>query len=276
MIRKLFALAVAALLLPGLLCGAAAEEQPEQIPATPTDLVCDHLNTKTIIYFYDSPLYTSVSSASHRVSGSATVETVCVDCGEVLSSETANAEEIRPHSMKKGVCALCGYREKTKAKTSGREKDLPGERTIYAQKDNSAEGLMTLTLSTIDLDALARANVATVLVRGERGTAAIALEVQEMRALAKTNGADLYLELEEQEDGSFFAGVCLVSGNSEKTDAGEEGVSLRFYQEIKEEVRASVAPVNEDRLVETSSTWNDRGFWTVPYVREGTYFLFQK
>ena len=277
MLRKSFAPAIAALLLLFLLCGFAAAEEAEQIPATPTDLECAHIHTKTITYFFDAPLYTPVSSASHRVSGPATVDTVCVDCGKVLATERADAEEIRPHRMKKGVCALCGYREKSPAwSVEEMDKDLPGERTFYAREDGDAEGLLSMTLSGVDLVALQNANISTVLVRGERGIAAIALEVPEMRAQAEINNAELYMELEEQEDGSFFAGVSLLSGPEERKPAGDDGISLRFYRQQKEEVRVSVAPANEDRLVEAPGTWNDNGFWSVPYVEEGTYFLLQQ
>ena len=275
MIRKSFVFAVAAALLLCLLCGSAAAED-DPVPATPTDLECAHPVTKTIIYFYDSPLYTSVSSASHRVSGPATVQTVCAECGEVLESwQENNAEEIRPHRMKKGVCALCGYREKTLAAVTSAVNDLPGERTFYAQQEEGTQGLMSLTLSNVDLVALENAHITTVIVRGERGIAAIALEVAEIRVQTELNHADLYLELEEQEDGSFFAGVCLITDPGEKKEAGEEGITLRFYQEQKEDVRVSMAPVDGEQMVEAASSWNENGFWTVQYVREGTYFLLQ-
>ena len=106
MIRKSFVSAMAALLLLVLLPFPGTAEA-DKAPATPTDLACLHEHVKTTIYFFDSPAYTLISAASHRVSGQATIETACLDCGEVLSSEwTSSAEEIRPHRMKKGVCAL--------------------------------------------------------------------------------------------------------------------------------------------------------------------------
>ena len=72
------ALLLAALLAVSGLCAA------EEMPATPTDLaetdtepesgtepvpVCAHENVSQVIYFFDSPSYTSLSAASHRVSG---------------------------------------------------------------------------------------------------------------------------------------------------------------------------------------------------------------
>ena len=84
MMRKAIAAAVLLLLLAALAGVCTAEEAP----ATPTDLTeqetvqepetepvqepapeCPHENVSTIIYFFDSPSYTSLSAASHRVSG---------------------------------------------------------------------------------------------------------------------------------------------------------------------------------------------------------------
>ena len=92
--KKSLAFVLLMLLLSAMLCAAEAEEPA---PATPTDLSCLHENTKQTIYFFDSPAYTSVSSTSHKVYGPATIQTICLDCGEVLSTETVDyAEELRP------------------------------------------------------------------------------------------------------------------------------------------------------------------------------------
>ena len=42
-----------------------------------------------------------------------------------------------------------------------------------------------------------------------------------------------------------------------------------------EEIRVSFAPAYSDTLVETKGIWNERGYWSVPYTAEGTYFLLQ-
>ena len=265
-------LVMLAVLLSAVFCAAGAEEP---VPATPTDLTCIHEHIKTTIYFFDGPAYSPVSSASHRVSGPGVVETTCLDCGAVLYSETVDmAEEIRPHSMRKGVCVLCGYRVRVLTAEDLPE-DLPGERTLFAQEDDNAGGLLTLTLTGTDLTALEKANIKTALVRGETSTVAIALKVQEVRAETERTGSDLYMELAEREDGSFFAGLYLVSDPGEKSEPGEEGISLRFYQETRADVRVSLAPVNTDELVEVDSSWDEHGYWRVPYLEEGTYFLLQ-
>ena len=269
MTRKLFAFAIAMFLLAACFsCAAGAEEYP----ATPTDLGCVHEHTQITIYFYDSPAYTAVNGESHRVSGPAVVETDCLDCGEVLSiEETANAEELRPHTFKKDTCVLCGFRMKKKQPDKERT-DAQGERTMYARKEESGDGLLTLTLSPADLTELESEQVQVVIVRGENGDTAIALPVQEVLTQTEQTGSDLYLQMAEREDGSFFAGLFLVSG-SDRTEPEEKGITLRFYQKTKVNVRVSMAPADTDQLVETQGEWNDKGYWAVPYVAEGTYFL---
>jgi len=264
--RKSFALAIAALLMFTLLyCPGGAEEEP----ATPSDLVCEHERVKTTIYFFDSPSYVSVSSISHRVYGPGIVEQKCLDCGEVLSQETVSyAEEYRPHSKKNGVCALCGYREKSTV-AEGLYTDEPGERTLIATEDKDAEGLLSLKLTGMDFS-LETARISTVLVRGETGAAAIALGVEGNRKMTEEAGGDLYMEMAEREDGSLFAGIWMVQGTEKKEATGEE-IGLRFYREEENE-RYKFAPVEADDLVEVESVRDERGFWTVEYKGEGTYF----
>ena len=111
---------------------AAPGEEEEPATAVP-EPVCAHENVNQVIYFFDSPGYTSLSAATHKVAGPAVVVQVCKDCGAELSEETVdNIEEIRPHSMKKGVCALCGYRQKTA--TVQDKRDAPGERTWWPSR----------------------------------------------------------------------------------------------------------------------------------------------
>ncbi len=274
MIWKKAACALSLLLLFSLVSGAAGAEEP--VPATPTDLECLHEQTRTIIYFFDSPAYTPAGADAHLVSGPAAVETVCAECGEVLSSETvANAEQIRPHSMKKGVCALCGYRDKTEETQQEKPANTSGERVIIAREGGSTEGLYTLTLTTEDLYQLASESVTTILVQGKNGGAAVALNVAEVLGQTEATGADLYLEIAEREDGSFFAGLFLTSDSGVRSQPGNAGITLRFYRQTKSNVRISLAPVGSDSLIEAESVWNEKGYWSVPYLQEGTYFLLQ-
>ena len=275
MARKPFALAVLMLLLFMLLSGAAAEEKEDKDPATPTDLDCLHVHVRITNYFFDSPLYTSVSTVAHRVAGPATVETVCLDCGELLSSETVGyATEYRPHIMKKGVCALCGYRSRISSPENQPE-DYPGERTILVPESGKPEDLLTLTLFGTDFTALELGGFSTALVRGENSSVAIALNVPVLRYQLEENSTNLYLEFAEREDGSFFADVYLLSDPVTRIGPEEESVTVRFYQEKRENVRVSFVPVETDVLEEVESVWDEKGYWNVPYPAEGTYFLLQ-
>lgn len=269
MTRKLLAFAMIMLMVFACLSGAAGAEQ---VPATPTDLDCAHEHTQITIYFYDAPSYTAVNAESHKVSGPAIIVTQCLDCGEDLFiDEVDNAEEIRPHTLKKGVCVLCGFRIKSKTpeKETG---DAPGERTIYARKDENGDGLLSLTLSAEDLTQMEVEQVQTVVVREEGGDAAVALPVAVVLSQAEMNSADLYLQMAEREDKSLFVGLYLVS-ETERREPTDDGITLRFYQQTKTNVRVSMAPADTDQLVETTGEWNDKGYWSVPYVAEGTYFL---
>lgn len=267
------------LLLFALPALAGAEGEPAEAweAATPTDLPCPHEHIRTTIYFFDSPNYTPLSPASHRVNGPAAVETVCEDCGALLSSETAgDAEEVRPHSMKKGVCALCGYRQKAAeegTKDNPLPRPAPGERTLSAQPEGG--GLYTLSLSRQDLKALSNARVRTVLIRGRTGRTLVALDVAEIRKEAEEAEASVSLEMAEQEDGSCFAGLFLVN-EARKARPRSKSIALRFYREKAGELRFSVVASDTDSMTEADAAWNDDGYWSVAYVDEGTYFPLDK
>ena len=255
---------------------AAEPETPaapgeEEEPATDApEPVCAHENVSQIIYFFDSPGYTSLSAATHKVAGPAVVAQVCKDCGAVLSEETVdNIEEIRPHSMKKGVCALCGYRQKTAAVQDKR--DAPGERTLVAQPDGN--GLLFLTLTEQDLAALENAKVKTLLVRGEHGKAEVAVNVKEIRRETQQEAASFSIEIAEQEDGSLFAGLSLSNAPGRKDEIDIEGVTLRFYEEKTPALKIALDPTDGDKLTETDGVWNENGYWIVPYVSEGYYLV---
>ena len=273
MTRKLFAFAIMWLVLCAVYTCAAAEQK---VPSTPTDLGCAHEHRKTTIYFFDSPAYEALGEESHKVSGPADIETVCLDCGEVLSSRTTDyAEEIRPHSMKNGVCVLCGFHREVQAEPVSRPAGRSEEQTLYARQDTSVKDLQTLTLSSEDLSAVKASGASVLLIRGENGSAAIALGVADILAQAEAEDADLYLELAEREDSSLFAGLYLVSASGERRELSGDGVTLRLYQENRPGIRASVVTADSDMLVETEVEWDGNGYWTIQYLEEGTYFILQ-
>ena len=187
--KKSLAFAMLMLLLT-MLSGIAAAEETD--PATPTDLTCPHENTKEIIYFYDSPAYSATGSMTHRVYGPASVVTVCQDCGQEIARRESDIEqEYRPHTMKRGVCVLCGYHEQPSEPTAAPE-DIPGERTLFAGQA-ADDDVLSLTLTYDDLSALNSAKVNTVLVKGKKGSAAIALNVADMMTQTRKTGGSLYL-----------------------------------------------------------------------------------
>lgn len=279
MIRKGIA-ALAALLLLAVLFGIAGAEDlpgteglPGKDPATPTDLSCLHEHTVTKIYFYDAPVYTTLNAESHRVYGAAEIRTLCEDCGEILAIEVqTDAEEVRPHTIKKGVCVLCGYREPVReTKAPEKPRDLPGEQTLIAKPETEKGDLLTLTLTPEELSALAEAGISTALVKGEPGAVGIAVSVTDMLRQTKEAEAKLYMELAERPDESFFASVSLIGRDGEKTEP--QGVAIRFFLDSPADVRITLAPSDKDTLVETKGSWDEHGYWSVPYVEEGTYFL---
>lgn len=273
MTRKLFAFAIMSLVLCVVYTCAAAEQK---VPSTPTDLGCAHEHTKTTIYFFDSPAYEAMGEDSHKVSGPADIETVCLDCGEVISSRTTdNAEEIRSHSMKNGVCVLCGFHREVQAEPEDRPAGRSEEKTLYARQDTSVKDLQTLTLSSEDLSALEASGASVLLIRGKNGSAAIALGVSDILAQAEADDADLYLELAEREDSSLFAGLYLISASGERRELSGDGIKLRLYQENRPGIRASVVTADSDMLVETEVEWDGNGYWTIQYLEEGTYFILQ-
>ena len=71
------------------------------------------------------------------------------------------------------------------------------------------------------------------------------------------------------------AGMFLVEDSGDRSQPGSDGITLRFYRQSKADVRISLAPVGEDDLIETDGVWNEKGYWSVPYLQEGTYFLLQ-
>ena len=279
MLKKYLAFAMFTLILSAVLSGTAGAEEREA--ATPTDLTCPHTHTDTTIYFFDSPSYQPVDEQTHRVSGPANVETVCVDCGEVLSFETVdNIEEIRSHSMKNGVCALCGFShtirpEAESAPAAVSVSDTEEERTVYALQDMSVRDLETLKISNAELAEIKESGASTILVRGNSGSMAVALEVADVLAQAEMSDADLYLELAEREDNSVFAGLYLISASGERRELAGSGITLRFYQENRPGVRVSVAPADSDEMTETQIVWDGRGYWSIQYLEEGTYFILQ-
>ena len=277
MLKRFAAFAALMFLLSAALSAAAGAEAAQ--PATPTDLSCAHEHIGTTIYFFDSPAYDCVDAATHRVSGPADVETVCLDCGEVLSFEMVDyIEEIRPHSMKNGTCALCGFSQAFRTGQEGNGPASPvgnGEWTAYTHRDMNVGDLEFLTLSNEELAGIRESGASVLLIRGNSGSVSVAVEMSEIPERTETSGADLYLELAEWEDSSIFAGLYLLSAAGERRELMGSGIALRLYQESQPAIRVSVAPVDSEQMKEARAEWNDRGYWNIQYLGAGTYFILQ-
>ena len=50
----------------------------------------------------------------------------------------------------------------------------------------------------------------------------------------------------------------------------EDTVIMKHIQE-----KPGLVPTDGDELVQTEPLWNERGYWTVEYLEEGTYMILQ-
>ena len=146
-------------------------------------------------------------------------------------------------------------------------------RPVNLPHQASDEDMLSLTLTYDDLSALNSAKVNTVLVKGKKGSAAIALNVADMMTQTRKTGGSLYLMLAEQEDKSLFAGLYLVIDSNTREEPDGEGISLRFYQENRADVQVSLVLADSDEPVKTETVWNENGYWSVQYLEEGTYMI---
>ena len=140
-----------------------------------------------------------------------------------------------------------------------------------AQPDGN--GLFFLTLTEQDLAALAKAKVTTLLVRGERGKAEIAIDVKEIRQEVVREAASFSVEMAEREDGSLFAGLSISNAPGKKAELDLENAFLRFYEDEDTVLKVALDLTDTDKLLEMYGDWDDHGYWTVPYVGEGDYML---
>ena len=112
--KRILTVLLAALLALAACASLAEGEGEPEVPDTGAEPAsCAHEHLARVCYF-DMPYYTPLDGECHSVSGRATVEEVCEDCHEVVAVYTENqAEEVRPHTFRNGVCVLCGYADLT-------------------------------------------------------------------------------------------------------------------------------------------------------------------
>ena len=248
-----------------------------QDPATQTDL-CAHLSTHQVIYFDDAPLYTPLGPVSHLVEGPGLVETVCDDCGRLLSSEyMENAEEIREHTIRNGRCALCGYRQTKPDEPETYVGSEPGEQVLEAKKDDDAS-LWQLSVTGEEVEQLRSQQVQTALIRG--GEMALVFSVDDLCQQMNEAGAQLEITVEMREDQSFFLSAGLLNaGEEQQTELkGYEKCSLRVYRPADPPlILVWISP--EDELLELPATWvqpkenGEEGYWMIPWPGSGNFLL---
>lgn len=262
--RRFISAIVVLLLLASLTVGVAEDATDL---ATPTDLECTHDSTREVFYF-DNPSYASINDASHRVYGSARVEIVCNDCGEVISTENrGTAELIRSHAFKRGVCVLCGAKqpEPTEAPVE------PSRETVLVPAAAEGDPFLRLTLTEGDLRSLESDRITTLVIRPEGGEAAIALPVDNLRSELTETQADLEAAMQLREDGSLYVSLTLRGEQGEAAPRAE-GAALRFYTPEDQPVRAAFHPENGD-VPETilEGAWSPDGYWQIPWLGNGEY-----
>ena len=252
--RLLSALVLAALLLSALPVSAGEGMDPL---ATPTDL-CAHENTETV-YYFDSPVYSPLDIYTHRVSGPATAETVCTDCGTVISvTFEDNAEEICPHVFRRGKCALCGQESDTAG--SGKEtvlRLLPMEGGVNH---------FSLTLTGSDLHEPG----GFLVLLAEGAGAAIVLQTAPVLELLDIMGGSLTAEIAAPISTTLNAAVRVYDENGAESAPDHAWTSPRIYTARTADMIVTYTNKSGRESVRKPA-WSDAGYFTIPWLGSGTY-----
>lgn len=250
------------LLLP---CLAGAEGPLPR--STETDL-CPHENVRSVFYF-DSPVYRSVNVYNHSVSGPATVQEVCEDCGAVLSSVVRmNATEIREHIYRRGSCVLCGREAPQREEAASREKVIP----IAAQEEEPDKFICAL--SAMDL----REAGEVLVLRPEEGVFALEVQVKPLQVQMDTGGGNLIAELSEPLGArQLTASVRWMDEDGTPITPDDGMIALRVYDEQAEESLTVMYAGPEEAVGRESAVKirpegeNEEDYWSVTWLGDGTY-----
>ena len=246
-----------------------AEEPADTLPplATSTDL-CAHEHTHTD-YYFDAPVYRPLNSANHTVSGRATVQEVCEDCGAVLSTYIErNAETTFPHVFRWGQCVLCGYEGKKKNTAAAA---VPTEAVLLLPKDEEQPNQFFCTLTGKDLDE----SPDTLVLRPEGCEAAIALQTERLRQEIDRTGGTLTAEIESPGAGDVTASVRLYTAEGEESAPEAEDLSLRIYSAYNGEILVVSFTDPEGNGGEEEAKWvtpeDSEAYWQADWMGDGTY-----
>lgn len=255
--------------LPGDGTDPLPEENPDvpgTVPASPTDL-CPHSNTK-LIYFFDSPEYQPLDEKSHRVSGPALAEIKCSDCGAVISTyKEPDATEIRPHAGRKGRCPLCGW-EANVQDASGAQ---PRETVRTMAPEEELENQFFCTLTAKDLE---KAD-GTLVLRPDGFEAALALQTRNLADTLEDSDGSLTAELGRVGSGALSASIRLYDAYGFDSSPENQDIFLRIYTGKTDEPLSVTYTNSEGDSRTEPAAWqkpeNSEGFWSIPWLGDGTY-----
>ena len=260
-IQKRVFCALVVMLLAALLLPAAAEED---VPlSTPTDL-CPHENTETV-YYFDAPIYRPLDEATHLVTGRATVEEHCVDCGTVLSVTVEDdAEEVKDHIFRRGQCVLCGF--------EGGPAPVVQEvvRTVDPDEENENRFFCVFTVSDLE-------NAGDILVlRAGEYRPAVALQTQKLVS-RMDRGDTLSVEMLVKDGNTVTVSVHITAENGKVNAPDGEFLSLRFYGgKADDPITVRWTNMEDEKdTAEQQASWVDGGnggyYMAFPYLGDGTY-----
>jgi len=258
-------------------CAFSLAEEPEEtteepvVPllplATETDL-CAHEHTH-MDYYFDAPVYRPLNSEMHIVTGRATVQEVCDDCGDVLSSFIErNAETTFPHVFRRNQCVLCGYEGKQNSAVASANHT---ERIVLLPADEEKPNQFFCTLTGQDLEVPAD----TIVLRPEGCETAIALQTERLRQEIDRTGGTLTAEIEFPGAGDITASVRLYTAEGEESAPEAEELSLRIYSAYDGEALVVSYTAPEGGGGEEEAKWitpdGSEAYWSVDWMGDGNY-----
>ena len=253
---------------------AVPPEEPETTPGEESlpgeeepaaEAVCTHEHTETV-YYFDTPEYRPLNDESHLVAGQAVAEVTCLDCGALLSQDWVDdAEEIRPHVFRNGLCVLCG--REAAADEAAPEQT---ESVIHLTAGEEPEQYSC----TLTGDDLADAGD-TLVLRAEGREAAIAVQTQRLREEIDRAGGKFTARMWKPGERDVSTVLCLYDAYGEEVVPVAQGFTLRIYTENRGEpltvsyTNLSGATSSEEaRWVNNSG---DEGYWSVTWLGDGVY-----
>lgn len=272
--RILFALLAALFLFS---CAVSFAEEVEEISeepvvpafgmATPTDL-CAHEHTHTD-YYFDAPDYRPLNAELHTITGRATVQEICNDCGAVLSTYVErNAETTYYHVFRRNQCVLCGYEgSQDPASAAAGSTEI----IVLLPADEDIPNQFFCTLTGQDLEASAD----TLVLWPEGCETAIALQTERLREEIDRTGGTLTAEIEAPESGDLTASVRLYTAEGEESAPDAQELSLRIYSAFDGETLLVSYTDPEGGKSEEKASWvtpaESEAYWSVSWLGDGNY-----